>query len=228
MLTNALAFYIHAPMQAWGASSKFQRRDTEAHPTKSAVLGLVAAAMGIDKNQLDEPARIEELSDLGFSTARLVSSENNEIRRLNDYHTVGGGYDTKTQKLFITRKASGGTSTTILTHRAYLTDARFVVVLEGSCTLLEKIRDALNNPVWGVWFGRKACLPSAPLIPVIAASKQEAVDALCARVPLEGLELHDTEYREESGDGCWYLSDQPVSFGRREYKQRPVSRVQEK
>lgn len=228
MSTNALAFYIHAPMQAWGASSKFQRRDTEAHPTKSAVLGLVAAALGIDKNQPDEPERIKELSALGFSTARLMSPEKNEIRRLNDYHTVGGGYDTKTQKMFITRKASGGPSTTILTHRAYLTDARYVVVLEGSFTLLKEIREALENPVWGVWFGRKACIPSAPLIPVLAASKQEAVDALCARVPLEGLELHDTDYREESGDGCWYLSDQPVTFARREYKQRPVKRVQGK
>ncbi len=50
----ALAFYIDAPMQAWGLSSRFQHRETNAFPTKSALVGMVAAAMGINKHDADE------------------------------------------------------------------------------------------------------------------------------------------------------------------------------
>ena len=50
----ALAFYIDAPMQSWGAASKFQYRETNPFPTKSALVGLIASALGIDKHQPNE------------------------------------------------------------------------------------------------------------------------------------------------------------------------------
>ena len=71
------------------------------------------------------------------------------VRRLHDYHTVQE-----------TKKADGGIKDCHITHRQYLTDASFGAVMEGNAALLEEIAIALDNPVWGIWLGRKACIPS--------------------------------------------------------------------
>jgi CRISPR system Cascade subunit CasD len=222
--TAALAIYLDAPLQSWGVSSRFQRRGTESAPSKSGVLGLIAAAMGIDKHGPDESERLAPLSACRFSVFPLATGENTApVLRLEDFHTVGGGYDRDdpVDKLRIARKASGGVSTTIVTRRFYLEQARFAALIEGDSGILQKASAALDDPVWGVWFGRKCCLPAAPLLPTLASSISKALDAL----------LHKTGSRivgegriEQDGDGAWHHPDQPVSFGRREFISRPLSR----
>src|SRR5947207_2579006 len=104
-----LALLLDGPMQSWGFASRFQRRTTGLHPTKSGVIGMIAAAMGIDKHAPDEPARVGELAKLEFTCFAVARpkpyvrepdcSERShwlEVRRLEDYHTVEG-----------TRRASG-------------------------------------------------------------------------------------------------------------------------
>ena len=55
MSSNAwLALLLDGPMQSWGHASRFERRTTALHPTRSGVLGLIAAALGIDKHAPDE------------------------------------------------------------------------------------------------------------------------------------------------------------------------------
>lgn len=222
--TSALAIYLDAPLQSWGVSSRFQRRGTESHPSKSGVLGLIAAAMGIDKHSPDEASQLAPLAACRFSVFPVAQGENAPpVLRLEDYHTVGGGYDRSDpiDKLRISRKASGGVSTTIQTWRYYLEQARFVAVLEGSTSILQQAAAALENPVWGVWFGRKCCLPAAPLLPTLATSSQEALAGLLkkaqARISGEGL-------MEKDGDSAWHPLDNPVAFGRREFLSRPASR----
>lgn len=177
----ALAFFLDGPMQSWGVSSRFQRRGSESFPSKSGVIGLLAAALGMDKHAPDESGQLEPLAKTRFSVYR-VTPENlhRQVLRLEDFHTVGGGYDAKdpVERLRISHKASGGPSTTVITHRTYLTEARFVVVLEGESGTLARCRTALEDPQWGVWFGRKSCLPASPLTPVLAGSKAEALGAL--------------------------------------------------
>ena len=50
-------------MQSWGTDSHFETRHTDLYPSKSGVLGLVAAALGWRRN--DE--RIEELNRICFA-----------------------------------------------------------------------------------------------------------------------------------------------------------------
>jgi CRISPR system Cascade subunit CasD len=223
--STALALYLDSPLQSWGVSSRFQRRGTESAPSKSGVLGLVAAAMGIDKHASDEVHRLEPLTACRFSVFPVAKAQStHSVLLLEDFHTVGGGYDRDdpVDKLRIARKASGGPSTTIITRRFYLEQARFIVVLEGKRTTLQKAAAMLEDPVWGVWFGRKCCLPAAPLLPTMAPSLREALEALlektCSRLVGEGR-------AEQAGDGSWHQPDQPVSFGRREFLSRPVSRA---
>jgi CRISPR system Cascade subunit CasD len=222
--TAALAIYLDAPLQSWGVSSRFQRRGTESAPSKSGVLGLIAAAMGIDKHGPDESERLAPLSACRFSVFPLATGENTApVLRLEDFHTVGGGYDRDepVDKLRIARKASGGVSTTIVTRRFYLEQARFAALIEGDSGILQKAAAALEDPVWGVWFGRKCCLPAAPLLPTLASSISKALDALLQKT---GSRIVGEGRIEQDGDGAWHQPDQPVSFGRREFISRPLSR----
>jgi CRISPR system Cascade subunit CasD len=222
--TAALAIYLDAPLQSWGVSSRFQRRGTESAPSKSGVLGLIAAAMGIDKHGPDESERLAPLSACRFSVFPLATGENTApVLRLEDFHTVGGGYDRDdpVDKLRIARKASGGVSTTIVTRRFYLEQARFAALIEGDSGILQKAAAALEDPVWGVWFGRKCCLPAAPLLPTLASSISKALDALLQKT---GSRIVGEGRIEQDGDGAWHHPDQPVSFGRREFFSRPLSR----
>lgn len=213
---SALAFYIDAPLQAWGLTSRFQYRETNAFPTKSAVVGMIAAAMGIDKHRPDESERLRPLVNLSATVVKLPK-ERAPITRLSDFHTVGGGYDKSAslrEKMSIPRKASGAAFGTVITHRSYLNDAAFVVLLIGDESTLGKVQAALENPIWGVWFGRKACLPASPLTPTLDSDRESALSALLTRLPgWEPKPLDAFEYQEESGKGVFHQSDQPVAFG---------------
>lgn len=215
-MSETLAFLIDAPLQSWGSSSKFQRRETESWPTKSAIIGLLAAALGIDKHAPDETERLTPLVELTFSVLRWPKPH--PALRLSDFHTVGGGYD-KTdpvQKLHIPRKAGDGSPFgTVITRRSYLSDARFIVLFQGDSAILQQAATALLDPVWGMWFGRKSCIPAAPLSPLVAANAREALHQLANLVGVDPEELSVLEgLTEAPGDGSFYMSDQPVAFGR--------------
>lgn len=219
---STLAIYLDAPMQSWGVSSKFQFRETGAFPTKSALVGILAAACGIDKHAPDEAEKLALLTALKLTVVK-IEKLNIPTSRLTDFHTVGGGYDKKEslrEKMSIPKKASGAPFTTVITRRSYLTDAAFVAIFEGNSTTLEKLQAALLDPVWGVWFGRKTCLPATPLTPTLGETPQQALDSLCQTIPgVESCPLAEFEYQTEAlpsdtaADGIFFQSDQPIAFG---------------
>lgn len=135
-----LLIRLVAPMQAWGTRSHFDDRDSEAEPSKSGVLGLVAAALGIDRAK-----PIDHLAALQFG----VRVDREGIVR-SDYHTA---------QLFPgERKAN-----TSVTRRTYLSGAAFWAALSGERALLQQIDEALHNPHWPLCLGRKSFPPSQPV-----------------------------------------------------------------
>ncbi len=237
MSNSALAIFLDSPMQSWGAGSRFQRRETETFPTKSGVLGLIAAAMGIDKHAEDEADQLKPLAALSFSVFRIRNADGNvQVQRLVDFHTVGGGWydDWQADKSDIRAKmqtpckaGDGSPFGTVITRRSFLTDARFIAVLEGEDSAIQTIASALQNPTWGVWFGRKCCLPASPLTPTLGANAEAAVVALLGRLELDsgvstiGDGVHEPNHQDAE---TWYQSDYPISFGKREFQSRPVTR----
>jgi len=247
--TASLAILLDAPLQAWGASSRFQRRETEAFPVKSALVGLLAAALRIDKHDEAEADRLAPLAALRVTVYRLPKAKGREARhreipvqRLVDFHTVGGGYpDTAEGRLNMSPVAektkSGGLKwrtpdkRTVATHRTYLTDARFAAVLTGDAATIGTAADGLADPAWGVWFGRKACLPALPLSPTLAPTAGEALARLLAllsewdeREAPDPATLDCWEEPEASdpGEGDFFLHDTPLSFKDRAFAARPV------
>jgi CRISPR system Cascade subunit CasD len=152
--------------------------------------------MGLPKGSPEEAAMLPQLAQLG---CLVISLGGENAGRLEDYHTVQG-----------TRIASGGTKETHLTRRDYLTDSSFAAILSGPAPLIERIAAALADPVWGVWLGRKACIPTAPLLAGAFPTEAEALAVL-----LKGRPLADYTRQREVTDfatGTDTLRDQPLSF----------------
>jgi CRISPR system Cascade subunit CasD len=225
--TAYLALLLDAPLQSWGFSSRFQRRTTGLHPTKSAVIGLICAAMGLAKGSGDERENLLELRALKMTSIAIPRQQTNvwtgettelAARRLEDFHTIGGGYDKETQRQSIPRKASGGPcDNPTVSRRQYLNDARFGVILAGDRSVLERVTAALEDPVWGVWFGRKSCIPSAPVLVELCDSQDtgwKAILRACKLSEETSMETFTTvsEVSDFAG-GTDSISDQPVSFG---------------
>jgi CRISPR system Cascade subunit CasD len=136
-----LLFQLAGPMQSWGISSHFSRRDTGSEPSKSGVVGLLCAALGRPRT-----APVADLAAL-----RMGVRVDREGIVMRDYHTAQD-----------VRRASGGTKKTELSERFYLADAVFLVGMEGDAVLLQTVEQALHNPVWPLCLGRKACVPGVP------------------------------------------------------------------
>ncbi len=153
---NTLFLRLAAPMQAWGTSSRFQLRRTDAYPSKSGVLGLLLCAKGI---QREDSAR--ELATL--SMLRMGVRVDRCGRMDWDYHTAGAKIGIRSAEGKIKKTATTGEYETLLSRRQYLIDASFLVVLQGDADIIADCANALNEPVWPVFLGRKCCIPTEPV-----------------------------------------------------------------
>ena len=223
--TAYLALLLDGPLQSWGFASRFQRRTTGVHPTKSGVIGLVCAAVGLAKGSPEETEWLPKLSALKLTS---ISLPRHEVRRLEDFHTTGGGYDKKLQPQFIPRKASGKPcDNPTVSRRQYLLEGSFGIILAGDRLTLERAGAALQDPTWGVWLGRKSCIPAEPIFRGTFETRREAERALIGDASMD--QFTRMEEAADFEEGTDSFSDQPVSFGRpdssaegREYSVRRV------
>ncbi|MBW4696085.1 MAG: type I-E CRISPR-associated protein Cas5/CasD [Lyngbya sp. HA4199-MV5] len=140
---STLLLRMRAPMMCWGDHSRFTIRDTRREPTKSAVIGLLCAALG--------RSRWEPVADL--TALKMGVRINQEGLVQCDYHTVQGSI-----------KSSGSKGDTVISQRYYVADADYLVGLEGSDrAFLESLDAALQSPTWQLYFGRKSFVPSCPI-----------------------------------------------------------------
>ena len=70
--------------------------------------------------------------------------------------------------------------------------------------------DALEDPIWGIWLGRKTCIPSTPVFAGLKNNRDNALRLLIGEKPLESFTRQ--EEVETFSDGCDSLPDAPVSF----------------
>jgi len=152
-----LLLRIQAHLQSWGEKSRFSERDTGRFPTKSGVLGFVCCALG--------KPRKENLDD-GFPTLKELNSLRMGIRIdipgkiVRDFQTIGCG--TFNGEKYGVYSADGKEAQKqVLSNRYYLSEAMFLVGLEGDLKLLNRIRRAISSPKWVMFLGRKACLPDS-------------------------------------------------------------------
>lgn len=139
---STLLLRLRAPMMSWGDHSRFGNRDTRREPTKSAVIGLLCAALG--------RPRWESVHDLAALKMGVRIDQEGVVQC--DYHTIMDGI-----------KSDGSKGDTTLSDRYYVADADYIVGLEGNEGMLTELDLALQNPCWQLYFGRKSFVPSCPV-----------------------------------------------------------------
>ena len=146
-----LLFRLIGPMQSWGTTSRFDQRDTGKEPSKSGVVGLLAAAMGIDRRNWTDLAPLASLH-------MAVRHDRPGVPK-KDYQTAGCAASD------IIIKADGTPSRDgVVSQRHYLADAAFLVGVEGNDrSFLDRVYAKLGNPIWPLALGRKSYLPSEPI-----------------------------------------------------------------
>jgi len=219
-----------APMQSWGSHSRFDVRDTEREPTKSGVLGLVAAALGRDRA---EP--IEDLAGL-----RLGVRVDREGVVRYDFQTaqnvIRAGVSREQWLRARQRGATTGTQDTVTSRRYYLADAAFLVGLEGDKELLHAIEEALKQPRWTLFLGRKGYLPGEPVYFPEGGLREVPLEAALAkeRPILEAGFEESPRYVIELPPGCtpgfpWLVHeiwDQPAApFALRKFAVRRAGEI---
>lgn len=218
-MAHILFMRLAGPMQSWGTMSRFTRRDTGKEPSKSGVIGLICAAMGIDR----EDDRNDDLRKL--AAARLGIRVLRQGDMQSDYHTASN-----------IAKAEKGIKDTELSTRFYLSDADFIAALEcDDRGLLERVHDALKHPVWQLFLGRKAFVPSLPvhvaddaaIIETSAGLKHELENnELLSRLGIVyDKKRHDDPQRLviEDPNGSEVRSDVPLSYAERRFTIRRVA-----
>jgi CRISPR system Cascade subunit CasD len=208
---SVLLLTLAGPLQSWGASSRFVRRTTESAPTKSGVLGLLAAAQG--RRRTDS---LEDLAGLRFGV-RIDQPG----RLVRDFQTA---------------RSLDGKQTMPLSYRFYLADAVFLAAVEGDDLFIETLAEALRRPVFPLYLGRRSCPPTGPLLPRV---QDGTVDEVLHAAPWAAKQWYrrsptvssQSEIHvetvidcEPARAGAVTVRDQPLSFDptRREYGWRSV------
>lgn len=181
-----LLFQLYGPMSAWGDIAVGESRVTTVLPGRSALLGILAAALGLRRS---DEARLNELSD----SVRFAVLTLNSGHFMRDYHTVQvppasalkkRPARTRRDELSVPKSELG----TILSARDYRCDALHRIAADGTSEAeysLEGLKKALLEPIFPIYLGRKSCPPALPLQPHIveAPSVHDAFRKACFDAP---------------------------------------------
>ena len=209
---SVLLLRLAGPMQSWGHASRFSRRDTATMPTKSGVLGLLAAAQG---RRRTDP--IEDLAHLRFG---VRSDQPGQLMR--DFQVA------------IQRNQTKDDVSMPLSQRYYLADAVFLAGVEGDPSLIEGLAEAVQAPRFSLYLGRRSCPTTGQLF--LGVTDQPLEDALREHEWLAArwyrhrqqrhldLELTTDSTPEDALERTRPQRDVPVSFDplHREYGWRDV------
>ena len=146
-----LLLQLVGPMQSWGTTSRFDQRDTGKEPSKSGVVGLLAAAAGIDRGNWKDLEPIAQL--------KMAVRHDRPGIPMRDYQTAGCAANDR-----IIRADGSLSKDGVVSQRYYLADAAFLVGLEGdNLALLQSLYTSVRNPYWPLALGRKSYVPSEPV-----------------------------------------------------------------
>ena len=197
-----LMFTLYAPMAAFGEIAVGERRMSWARPARSAILGLVAAAQGIERS---DSAGHQEL-EAGLHYAVRTDSPG---RPLMDYQTTQTSKARKGRS-FATRREELETDdpNTVLSRREWRSDACFTVALWSRSSEwgdLNAIAEALYRPSFALYLGRKSAPLGLPMYPEIVEA-EDFISAFDARQP------NDEEKKILKNLGTEQAATQEIAF----------------
>lgn len=176
-MRSYLVFRLYGAMASWGQAAVGGDRPTARQPTRSALLGLLAAALGIRREQAGE---LQALADSVYVAVKHCAPTS----LLRDYHTAQ--VPSHNKKVHYRHRKSELSEpkdklNTVLSSRDYRCDGLWTIAVyskANASVTLEALRDALYKPVFALCLGRKSCPLAAPVQAqlVDCSSLQEALD----------------------------------------------------
>ena len=173
-MSQYLTFALVAPLASFGGLAVGERRSGWDRPARSAVLGLVGACLGLERE--DDMGQAALAADYALALLCVAPG-----RLLADYHTAqvpstlrGRRFATRAEEL------AQPELNTILTRRDYRTDAWHLAALSARGVAprwrLEELAEAMREPGFVPYLGRKSCPLGLPLAPEVV----EVTDAPAA------------------------------------------------
>lgn len=198
---STLLLRLAGPMQAWGAQAQFEIRKTNREPTKSGVIGLLAAALGLRRDD-----SLAELAKLHFGVR--VDREGVLLR---DFHMARGEKDA------------------YVTTRYYLCDAVFLAgVSSEDEALMQRLLEAVTYPAFTLYLGRRSCPPEGRVcLGLRNLPLEEALRCEPALVRPEKNQPDRMRMVLDSPNGQARMRDVPVSFSpyHRQYAYRAAEEI---
>ncbi len=161
-----LLFRLYGNLASWGEIAVGESRHTASYPGKSAIIGLLAAALGVKR----ENEIVQQALQQSYAVAVEVLTPGSLLR---DYHTTQApdsvgkfNYRTRRDELMQGKERLG----TILSSREYRSDMMALVAiraLENAPYTLKELQHHLLKPKFHLYLGRKSCPLAAPLNPQI-------------------------------------------------------------
>lgn len=175
-MAEALVFNLAAVIGAMGGVAVGERRTGWDRPGRSAVFGLVAACLGLERQ--DDEVHLELNAAYGLA----LRQDTVDGPLLTDFHTAqvpptrrGARHATRAEEL------ASPQLETILSQRDYRLDLSFTVALWRRSTTcrwtLGDLARALNEPAFVPYLGRKSCALSMPMFPQVLDDVQTTADA---------------------------------------------------
>ena len=170
-----LVFTLYAPVAAFGSTPMGADRPIWPRPGRAAVLGLVAGALGIMRT--DEDAHLGLDANLHYAVRTDGAGT-----PLRDYHTTQApgrvrnpNWKSRSEQLRLSGPDASTSANhalpTILSNRDYLTDCLFTAVLwprpNADNAVLDDMRNAMHEPAFTPFLGRKANPLGLPLDPQV-------------------------------------------------------------
>ncbi|MBD9362306.1 type I-E CRISPR-associated protein Cas5/CasD [Methylomonas fluvii] len=233
---DLLLFRLYGPLASWGEIAVGESRHSANYPSKSAILGLVGAALGIERNDEEQQAGLQN----GYQVAVEVFSTGQLLR---DYHTAqvpdSTGkfvYRTRRDELILGKERLG----TILSSREYRSDALAVVALRALADApfsLMQIEENLRKPLFHLYLGRKSCPLAAPLNPQLLTEQADLLTAfkaylhkpLLPRKQVDGAAgqpvQQDAYWLNAGGERHYYWEGEPQDFAKDSDLQRRQTRI---
>jgi len=215
-----LILKCHGAMQAWGGHTYEDYRPSLIFPTRSAMVGLLGACLGLDRAQPEQLKLLNDSFDLSVKAhPRCVEhrhfDEKRDVRlvslhKLTDYHTV----------LDARRSDGGKREDAIVSRREYLCDAEFTLALrfyDQPAYDMQRVVEAIRKPIYTPYLGRRSCPLQRPLFEAI-------VEADNAEQALNSIEKSGTLYSETpiAGGHEMKIRDLPLFETRRRFVTRSV------
>ncbi|BCL75808.1 type I-E CRISPR-associated protein Cas5/CasD [Jeongeupia sp. HS-3] len=213
-MSDYLVFRLYGPMASWGEIAVGESRHSAAQPSRSALIGLLAAALGIRRDDDAAQAALATAYRFGVKLAATGMP-------LRDYHTVQAPgrqkkvtYRTRRQELADPAKLRAP----LLSAREYRVDSLAIIAVEALPDAphgLAELAGALDRPHFPLYLGRKSCPLAAPLAATVVASPdlKAALDGVDAALLLPGIEGARASRRLKIDRAARYFWDQGMEAG---------------